>query len=281
VERKFPVYLNDGGPPFREIRRWSFAEYGAHISPRLVRLAELESPPPVMPMVLDAWGLAGFNGVLQTIGKEEARERRKTKPNVVADMLATPAQALNALAHGPTPADRRAAANRLFSLGRGVAPATVTPTERLAKVIEEAWHTTKIARADVVAGLAETVRNDPGLLTIEIAAASLALEGEDGVTELLALCGVADSSIRSKVVLGLSLLERSARWAVPALIRSLEREPVDFVTELIVHALGRIGGRDAVAELERLLADAEGDMNWELASTIRAALEQARREPGE
>src|SRR5205809_409248 len=102
-------------------------------------------------------------------------------------MTATPSQALRALAMGPSPEDRHAAAIALLSRDRDIPLEAAPVLERLASVLEGAWHEIHSSRPDLVAGLVEAVRTDPGLLTIEVAASALALEGEDGVTELLTL----------------------------------------------------------------------------------------------
>jgi hypothetical protein len=187
---------------------------------------------------------------------------------------ATPAQALGVLALGSSPKERRAAAIAIVSQSMTIGPRATPASERLAIVLEEAWRDTQAPHGELSAGLVETILTDPGLLTIEIAANALALEGEDGVTELLTLGRHPDFAIRSKVVIGLSLLGRSARWAVPTLIRFLEKEPVEYVARLIIATLGRISGPEAIATLERLASAAEGDDSWELAAEIKAALEQ-------
>jgi hypothetical protein len=182
---------------------------------------------------------------------------------------------LSVLATSSSPEERRAAATALLSECRAVAPQGPSTQERLAIVLEETWREIPNSRPQLVAGLVHVVRTDPSLLTIEVAAGALALEGEDGVTELLTLGTQADFAIRSKVVIGLSLLGRSARWAVPALIRFLDRERVEYVARLIVSTLGRIGGREAIAKLKELASVAERDMTGELAAEINTALGQA------
>ncbi|HEY6073541.1 MAG TPA: hypothetical protein VIV15_09160 [Anaerolineales bacterium] len=56
VERQLPI-----GPsaedPVRVLQRWSFADYGRIIAPRLQDLARRESEPKVLPVVLRAWGV--------------------------------------------------------------------------------------------------------------------------------------------------------------------------------------------------------------------------------
>ncbi len=188
-------------------------------------------------------------------------------------MTDTLSKVLSVLATGSSPEERGAAAIALLSERRAIAPQGASTQERLALVLEKAWRETPISRPVLVAGLVEVVRTDPGLLTIEVAAGALAVEGEDGVTELLTLSTDADFAIRSKVVIGLSLLGRSARWAVPTLIRFLDRERVEYVARLIISTLGRIGGREAIAKLKELASVAERDMKGELAAEVSAALQ--------
>ena len=192
-------------------------------------------------------------------------------------MTATPSQALRALAKGSSCEERRTAAIALA--GPLVAKLTLqTPAalKRLAIVLEDAWRDTRAPRAEFVAGLMKAVRTDEDVLTMQVAAAALALEGEDGVTELLTLGTHDEFAIRNTVAIALSLLGRSARWAVPTLIRFMDREPLEYVRQHVTTTLGQIGGREAIAKLEELLWDAQGGGSWEDAAVIRATLEEAR-----
>src|SRR5438132_3652673 len=132
---------------------------------------------------------------------------------------ATPAEALRALALGPSLEERWTAATALLSGFTDIAPDIAPLRERLTLLLEKAWGEIGRSRADIVAGLVEAIRTDPTSLTVEPAAAALALEGEDGVTELLTLTTHGEFVVRKKVAAALSLLGRSARWAVPTLIR--------------------------------------------------------------
>ncbi len=120
--------------------------------------------------------------------------------------------------------------------------------------------------------LATTVLTDEGLLTIEIAAIALATEGEDGLTELLRWRSHRDFAIRSKVAIGVGSLGPRASWTVPTLVRWLSREPMDLIQADLVRALGRIGGRDAMAALRRMDASI-------LANMVRTALDNALGRP--
>ena len=130
--------------------------------------------------------------------------------------------------------------------------------DRLTIVLNQAWRELPRPREKFVEGLANAARADQSLLVVEIAAAALALEGEDGATELLALLGSQDFAIRTKAAFALELLGRSARWAVPALVRALSKEGHDYVAHVVVRALERIGGEEANRALRRFLGGRDG-----------------------
>ena len=185
-----------------------------------------------------------------------------------------PTAALRTLALGVTPEQRKRGWMALFAFGNAIAP----PAEverRMTAVIEEVWRGAGDERPALVEALARVVLTDPGLLTIEIAAWGLALEGEDGATELLSMARHRDFSIRSKVAIAFGQLGRSARWAVPALLRHLENEPVEYVAGCLIRTLGRVGGREATGALERIAAGAIAAMEWDLAKAAREALAEA------
>lgn len=187
-----------------------------------------------------------------------------------------PTAALRTLALGETPEQRQRGCMSLLSPRRAIAP-TADPERRITTVIEEAWRGAGDERPALVDALARVVPTDPNLLTIEIAAWALALEGEDGATELLPMARHEDFSVRSKVAIAFCQLGRSARWAVPALIRHLENEPVGYVAGCLIHTLGRVGGKEAKCALERIAADAAAEMDWDLAEAAKEALAEADR----
>jgi len=201
-------------------------------------------------------------------------------------MNATPSEALRALALGPSLEQRWTAATALLSGLTDIAPDIAPRRERLALLLEEAWGEIGTSRAAIVAGLVEAIQTDPTPLTLtvegaaatlaEAAAAALALEGEDGVTELLTLTNHGEFVVRKKLAAALSLLGRSARWAVPTLIRFLDHEPLEYVGREIIATLGQIGGREAIAKLEELVWAAQGAGSWDHVAEIGDALERAR-----
>jgi hypothetical protein len=180
------------------------------------------------------------------------------------------AAALRDLALRPTAEARKRAWISLLRLSHA---ATGDVEQRFGVVLEEAWDGVREDRAALVQALALVVQTDPSLLTIELAAWALAVEGEDGATELLSLARHRDFSIRSKVAIGFAMLGRRARWAVPALIRALEHEPVDYVARCLLRTLGIVGGPEAIQALERIIST-----NWELADAAREALAACERE---
>jgi hypothetical protein len=141
-------------------------------------------------------------------------------------------------------------------------------TTAIVQLFDDAWRRFSGDRWAAVKKLATTVLTDEGLLTIEIAAIALATEGEDGLTELLRLRFHRDFAIRSKVAIGVGSLGPRARWAAPALVRWLSRETMDLIQTDLVRALGRIGGRDAMAALRRMDASI-------LPNMVRTALDDA------
>jgi hypothetical protein len=57
-ERKYPVWADDDRPIINVTGRWSIAEYGQIIAPRLRSLYERETEPKVMHHVMHYWGVA-------------------------------------------------------------------------------------------------------------------------------------------------------------------------------------------------------------------------------
>lgn len=155
------------------------------------------------------------------------------------------------------PKTRARGANEVFKRAR----ATFTPEHDLLDRFREAlrieWQQVGPTRQALVEPLVTTLTQEESLLTIEIAAMALATQGEDGLTALLPLLHHDDFAIRSKAVIAIGLLDRSARWAVPVLRRALMDEPVWLVMADLVRALGRIAGKEAEATLLSLLAALE------------------------
>jgi hypothetical protein len=57
IERKFPAYGEEEGPPVRVLHQWTIEEYGKIIVSRLKAIAAAETGEKVMPKVLEAWGI--------------------------------------------------------------------------------------------------------------------------------------------------------------------------------------------------------------------------------
>ncbi len=58
--------------------------------------------------------------------------------------------------------------------------------------------------------------------------------------------------LRHKAAVGIGVLDRSARWAVPSLVKALREEEQPLVVYNLVNAIGRIGGAEAVEYLESM-----------------------------
>jgi hypothetical protein len=190
-------------------------------------------------------------------------------------------QALRALATGPSSEDRHGAAGFLLSRAGDIGSATAYDLEPFRFDLEEAWRGIAPPRGELVAGLVEVVRRNlillsPEVPTAQVAAAALALEGEDGVTELLKLVTYDDFLVRGKVAAALSLARPSIRSAVPTLIGALDREPLEYVQRRIIATLGQIGGQEAIAKLEDLASAAQFAGSWDRAEEVTAALKRAR-----
>ena len=125
--------------------------------------------------------------------------------------------------------------------------------------------------AALIPGWCRALLEDEDLLVNELAAVALALQGEDGATELLTHLDHEHFAIRSKVVIGFTALGRHARWAVPSLIRAHSEEPTWYVRSLLIQCLGRIGGSRAVAALESLLYKAPVDEQGDIVLALAAA----------
>src|SRR5690606_14871884 len=87
-------------------------------------------------------------------------------------------------------------------------------------------------------------------------AMALVLQGEDGATELLPYLASGEFALQHKAAVAFGLLDRSGRWAVGAILRALEVESQSLIVYNLVHALGRIGGAEAVAALEAMYTSA-------------------------
>lgn len=121
-------------------------------------------------------------------------------------------------------------------------------------VLDQEWTSMGPMRRFLWAPLASAFRDEPQMIGMEVMAMALALEGEDGLSELFGLLESDDFVLRHKAAVGFGALGRTERWAVPALVRALLQEPQPLIASNIVAALGRIGGEEAVGVLEGLYA---------------------------
>jgi HEAT repeat protein len=144
--------------------------------------------------------------------------------------------------------------------------------------LEEAWRASELDRQDLVQRLARKMA-DPitNLLEVNLIAYALASAGEDGVTALLDLLSHKDFAVHGYAAEGLGSLDNRARWAVPALCRALERSYTQWSADIIVRALGNIGGDQAIAALQSLAASARGveSPTHHLVQGLEAALASA------
>ena len=178
---------------------------------------------------------------------------------------------------GPDPELGGQAVGNLMRLARDGERSELDISDALKQVIEREWNALGRYGRHLVTPLAEILRQDEGLMRIELAAMALALQGEDGIAELLELLGSDDFVLRHISVAGLGLLDQRGWWAVPKLLRLLAEEPQPLVSINIVQALGRIGGTGAVAALATLYKESResGASDTLLTEALERALSKA------
>ena len=182
----------------------------------------------------------------------------------------------------PSPAVHRPALKELSGLTRQMHLPESDFLDRLRHVIEREWSAVGPARHELVDPLVSRFRSpDTSMVDMEVIAAALALQGEDGLTELVSFVKSDDFILRHKAAVGLGALDRSARWAVPTLLRVLTAESQPLVQKNILAALGNIGGSAAVAALERIYSvfRKTGEADAELLAAVEGALASARLSP--
>ena len=172
------------------------------------------------------------------------------------------ASALENLA-SPDPAERFRGARQVFQRTLGEDDHDLLGRFKVALAVE--WRETGADRERLLSGLVTTLTEDENLLTIEMAAIALAAQGGDGLTALVDLIDHPDFAVRSKAIIGIGVIDRSARWAVPILVRAISREPIWLVVADLVRALGRIGGREAADALVSILGHLDSGDNPDLA----------------
>jgi HEAT repeat protein len=150
--------------------------------------------------------------------------------------------------------------------------------QRMIRRFEEEWRLVGPNREALVSQLARLFAT-PGtsLLQVNLLAYALASEGEDGATELISLLGHDDFSVHTYAAEGIGALDNRARWAVPALLHALEQPSTSWTRDVIVRALGNIGGREALAALQSLAARARraGSAEQQFLEALDAALAAA------
>ena len=163
------------------------------------------------------------------------------------------------------PVERARGARRVFQRTLGELSDDHDLLDRFKVALAVEWREVGANRERLVSGLVTTLTEDQSLLTIEMAAIALAAQGEDGLTALVDLIDHPDFAVRSKAVIGIGVIDGSARGAVPILVRAISREPVWLVVADLVRALGRIGGREAGDALVSILAELDSADNPDLA----------------
>jgi HEAT repeat protein len=132
--------------------------------------------------------------------------------------------------------------------------AEVDATDTTRAVILMEWRALGARGGLLVGPLLHVLRSDSSLLTIEVAAIALALQGEEGASEIVHMLQSADFVMRHKAAVALGVLDGAARWAVPSLLTALQREGEPLVVINLVNALGRIGGTRAQQAIQILYA---------------------------
>lgn len=153
------------------------------------------------------------------------------------------------------------------------------PSDSLRLVLEEEWREISLeAREALIDPLVRTLLEDERPVVMEIAAAALATEGEDGFIALLDQLDHPEVSVRSKVAVGAGLLNDSARWALPRLFQAATTERESLVRGDLVRAIGRIEDPMLFAVLIELLSRQDGTPGYEmLVSQVFSAVRDRRR----
>lgn len=150
----------------------------------------------------------------------------------------------------------RAAAVGLFSKSSVDRAAGDEPYDLWHERLRAEWRRLGPAGSRLVPGLLRNlISRNTDLLTMAALAMALATQGEDGAGELLPLLKSEDFTIRHMAAVGLSLLDRSGRWAVQTLLQALAEEDQPLIVANLTAALGRIGGQGAILGMARMLED--------------------------
>ena len=177
---------------------------------------------------------------------------------------------------------RRAAVQLLEKTSSDGANETEPLAQRTVSLLTEEWASITADRENLTRSLSRIIADrQTDLLSVNVLAYALASAGEDGVTELLALLEHDDFSVNTYAAEGIGALDNRARWAVPALIRFLERADQPWTRYTIIRALGNIGGAEAisilqaVASVARQQAPVDDDLLRSLESALVSALVQS------
>jgi hypothetical protein len=125
----------------------------------------------------------------------------------------------------------------------------------LQDTIESAWRELGEQGQELVPELVRTMVTEQGCMPVEMAAMVLGLQGEDGLTELIALTQHGNWMVRWSAYLGFELAGPSARLVIPTLLRRLRTEEPPISVDAILRALGTIGGSEAIAFLNAVVWD--------------------------
>ena len=132
-------------------------------------------------------------------------------------------------------------------------------TDALRRILEDEWSTIpQDGRKALVDRLARVLLEDENPLVREIAAAALATQGKDGLAALLDHIDHRDSWVRSKVAISLGLLNSSANYALPRLLRAATTERDSLVRGDLVRAMSRIDDPVLFPSLIELLTRMDG-----------------------
>lgn len=151
-------------------------------------------------------------------------------------------------------------------------------SQRMVEILATEWASIGSEKDAVISGLANVFADsETDLLSVNIIAYALASAGEDGVTELLRLLEHQDFSVNTYAAEGIGALNNRARWAVPALVRSLGRARQPWTHFTVIRALGSIGGTHAISSLQSLARAARDDKrpDEDLLRSLEAALSAA------
>lgn len=149
-------------------------------------------------------------------------------------------------------------------------------TEGMVEACRAEWREIESGRAELVSAILRTLMTYRDIVVAESCAMALATEGEQGLSALIELHNHEHGGMRNMAFLGLGFLDRSSRWALPQLLRSLSQQPVGSAKAGIVFALGHVGGIEAKAALSSLVEQLKGSERKDQALLVGAEEALAR-----